>query len=96
MSVELLVLAAKAAGYTYHPNWWDETKWASSIAVTAGALHVSQWNPLKNDGDAFRLACALGIDIFPWCDKTHDQHDICGAARRRIVEAAAEIGRAMP
>ena len=51
---QLLEAAAKAAGITvgdYHPDfgvWNDNTG--------------REWNPLTNDGDAFRLAVLLGIE----------------------------------
>lgn len=55
---ELLELAAKAAGikpasYDGHEVGWYNTETGS----------VGQWNPLKDDGDALRLATKLRIDI---------------------------------
>lgn len=49
---ELLELAAKASGE------WPES-WHNSEAYFTGVL--SRWNPLEDDGDAFRLMVALGI-----------------------------------
>lgn len=86
---ELLELAAKAAGI-------DTTR---CLQYEDGAFDwpgkVGRWNPLTDDGDAFRLAVKLGIDVFPWQNKTHDERTIGieAATRRAIVRAAAEIGR---
>ena len=86
---ELLELAAKAAGI--------EVEWRT-VSDMPGAefqpcivwLGISQgwWNPLRNDGAAFRLAFSLGIQI-KWFGKIE-------TVRRAIVRAAAEIGRNMP
>jgi hypothetical protein len=92
---ELLELAAKAAGYARidflsfefdnRANVYDERD------------RHDNWNPLADDGDALRLAVQLGIDVFPWQNKTHDERTIGieAATRRAIVRAAAEIGRRM-
>ncbi|MBG4980367.1 hypothetical protein GHV66_07305 [Pseudomonas aeruginosa] len=69
------------------------------------------WNPLISDSEALRLAVKLNLTVritdsaaivFELCGK-HDavellsRHgDLCSAARRAIVRAGAEIGRAMP
>ncbi len=51
---KLLEAAAKAAGYV--PQWLDdETLFVFGVQ--------DEWNPLKNDGDAFRLAVQLGLSI---------------------------------
>lgn len=47
---ELLELAAKAAGYTAFPGH-------------AAQILDSGWNPLTDDGDALRLAFALGMSV---------------------------------
>ena len=93
---ELLELAAKAAGYDLA---WIKGKlyWKSSLGI---------WNPLTDDGDAFRLAVKLGLLI-----DTNYNHgvgvgsasfeevfednsvDPYAATRRAIVRAAAEIGK---
>lgn len=56
------------------------------------------WNPLTNDGDAFRLA----VKCLPFYTLRYSREDWekCGedgyaATRRAIVRAAAEIGRNM-
>lgn len=48
---ELLDLAAKAAGVVLEDeHYWRDGFW-------------TRWNPLKDDGDALRLAVRLGLDI---------------------------------
>ena len=90
---ELLELAAKAAEIEI--NWF---KWERL---------TGQWNPLTDDGDAFRLAVKLRILVDPRTQMKsatllstyshHEAHsDEFAATRRAIVRAAAEIGRQMP
>ena len=98
---DLLALAAKAAGITgtrkgEHggPFFLDETV----------MLH-REWNPLRNDGDALRLAVKLRMDIgfnevggCIYCEESMESvfrhHGDFGAATRRaIVRAAAELGQ---
>lgn len=99
---ELLELAAKAAEIEI---WFDdyETPWVD------GDKYI--WNPLKDDGDALRLAVKLEMDIEWTTDQFNDQwvwvildgdelSEPCGndpyaATRRSIVRAAAEIGKEM-
>jgi hypothetical protein len=92
---ELLELAAKAAGLE---------------VVTPTMLTYGQWNPLTDDGDAFRLAVKLKIDVkhyddyvVGWFDggyigtgKIMYEGEPYAATRRAITRAAAEIGKAMP
>lgn len=69
------------------------------------------WRPLIDDGDAFQLACSLRLDIsflegfeqiivddYHGSSRAEEdyQPDMAAAARRAVVRAAAEIGRAMP
>lgn len=100
---ELLELAAKAAGLTLYEH-------VPGLIVTGSPetkdVDYERWNPLDNDGDALRLAVKLDMQITPpahksrgvWAiwDKHHRHPDPCAEARRAIVRAAAEIGRAMP
>jgi hypothetical protein len=96
---ELLEAAAKAAGIGCY-GWKD------------GSLMTFQaepWNPLTDDGDAFRLAVSLRLCISPpdpYLNKVYVSAygagavEDCGddpyaATRRAIVSAAAEIGRSM-
>lgn len=53
---ELLELAAKAAGIEV------------TAVVADGIPHRfggGYWNPLTDDGDALRLACDLGLNVYP-------------------------------
>jgi len=85
---ELLQYAAKAAGI----GWDDyESEWY-------GDGVRRDWNPLTDDGDAFRLA----VKCLPFYTLRYSREDWekCGedgyaATRRAIVRAAAEIGRNM-
>ena len=94
---ELLKLAAKAAGVG-----WDEyeSEWY-------GDGVRKDWNPLTNDGDAFRLAVTLRIEIMWPRPGDHvcagnvrevgagscedDLSDPYAATRRAITRAAAAI-----
>lgn len=70
---EILELAAKAAGlddalYEDMRGWgevrhgFSEAMWSSTHNEERG---TGYWNPLQDDGDAFRLACDLGLRVFP-------------------------------
>ena len=99
---ELLVAAAKAAGYRLE---WHIPRAGSDEPHIEGI----DWNPLTDDGDALRLAVKLRIDLSIWPDKAcvqsvggvlldqpiFENGDPYAATRRAIVRAAAEIGRAM-
>lgn len=67
-------------------------------AKVVGAEAGKDWNPLADDGDAFRLAVNLNILLFV-TGGTHARNamgwppDSYGAARRAIVCAAAEAER---
>jgi hypothetical protein len=93
---ELLELAAKAIGLdaTNHPAHTDD--WS--------------WNPLTDDGDAFRLMVSLRLCVAIEFDRIdaitqHEcateylydkpQTDYYAATRRAIVRAAAAIGKEM-
>lgn len=108
---ELIALAAKAAGATHYGGCDDCSPpglkfHADLVLHYEGAGQFGYvWNPLTDDGDAFRLAVQLGMTI---------QHEaslgawFVGAVvggefkwlsrntstRRAITRAAAEIGRA--
>jgi hypothetical protein len=109
---ELLELAAKAAGierdedgeFCIQPHQ-DDCRWWDDDFCTCGAI----WNPLKDDGDALRLAVQLQMTVMSngtssWvaigklqtvrAEESHDT-DPLAATRRAIVRAAAEIGRNM-
>ena len=88
---ELLELAAKAAGIEH---------------VTPMMLEWGKWNPLTDDGDALRMAVAMGMVVDTlnaraafakdFIDGQADRWlDGGGCARRAIVRAAADLGRNM-
>jgi hypothetical protein len=64
---ELLRLAAKSIGGHYHC-------FTDSITFDGGIIY-EQWNPFKDNGDAFELAVKLCLDIrFHWSGES-DQYD---------------------
>jgi hypothetical protein len=101
---ELLELAAKAVGL---PLTWEHIEQSEDcdegdypVLNGAGGLY---WNPLTDDGDAFRLAVTLRMDIAQFTttvrvnaeegDDCHEPHDgdPYAATRRAIVRAAAAM-----
>ena len=97
---ELLELAAKAAGIS-----------SDGLGGCFDMERDTLWNPLKEDGDALRLAVKLRMCVEPWgagasatvcvnnralVAEPHYGDDPERATRRAIVKAAAEIGRDMP
>ena len=106
---ELLELAAKAAGIEVH---WQDEKAADFDAEYLGMRAVNRerlneyWNPLTDDGDAFRLMVKLELIVdtngmhvkvgFPYeaplaYEKIGVGDDPDAATRRAIVKAAAKI-----
>lgn len=100
---ELLEAAARAVGLHATQNC------AGELAFTTGqGSGCFPWNPLTNDGDAFRLAVKLNLLILPYPKDNAvrvtrlDMRDSivsfgtppdpCDATRRAIVMAAAEMG----
>ena len=90
--LELLRLAAKAIGRLAY----DETPDISSDGE-------QEWNPLTDDGDAFRIAVQLamfnGSQMFHFRSLErfgNPQATELECTRRAIVRAAAEIGKSMP
>ena len=98
---ELLELAAKAAGIEWYGMAGDDND--SCAYFDIGPDEVVKWNPLRDDGDALRLAVKLGITFRHFGHKVSavgttqcDEYvgdDPYAATRRAIVRAAAEIGR---
>lgn len=97
---ELLELAAKAAGLV------PDGLFGNGLLVLDGE-RAKGFNPLSEDGDAFRLVALLGLDIefgneHVWCCiedmKNYIMHPFAGdraaAARRVVVESAAAIQQA--
>ena len=56
---ELLEAAAKAAGNS--ATWYA----ALGMGIDNGGTFPTLWNPIEDDGDALRLAVALGIRFSP-------------------------------
>jgi hypothetical protein len=97
---ELLEAAAKAAGMDIE---WQPCGWAHDNNTGC------EWNPLTDDGDAFRLSVKLQIDVnHYYVEVQATRYDILvyelfsehksdpyAATRRAIVRAAAEIGKGM-
>lgn len=96
---ELLELAAKASG-ELTPSWYGNAAYFDGV--------LQRWNPLTDDGDAFRLAAKLFMEVrflngAAWAEPANGCngpfHEFEGeshaAARRAIVRAAAEIGKGM-
>lgn len=100
---EMLEMAAKAAGMI-------PQEFAGNDAFMDGVLE--RWNPLAEDGDALRLAVAVGVNAIQChCSVDAMHFDSCivetemftdhgndkvAATRRAITRAAAQIGKAMP
>ena len=104
---ELLELAAKAAGLEIAKA--NQAERDALVGREAAGLWLSNgktwWNPLTDDGDALRLAVALGLVVDcsrPSAGEPFKQHHIWldetasneALTRRAIVSAAAEIGEA--
>lgn len=106
---ELLIWAAKASGYkkyfahylgrdsfvTYDEEYYSEIKERRVVGEK-----TLDWNPLTDDGDAFRLAVKLRLlwyieSPFEEVQINQEHNALCQATRRAIVRAAAEIGRNM-
>lgn len=97
---ELIELAAKAAGitgYRYSEGFGCMAHWNESDGGWFDACGL--WDPLRDDGDALRLAVKLNI---LWDVRVHYTrfldlcvHDKLAATRRAITRAAAQIGKEM-
>lgn len=93
---ELLGWAVKAAGMQIDHG----VKIASGHLLVMCEGTPSFWNPLTDDGDAFRLAVKLRLlwyieSPFEEVQINQEHNALCQATRRAIVRAAAEIGRNM-
>ena len=103
---ELLELAAKAAGLVGYEH--SAINGHEYMAFDVGGSQSDYWSPLTDDGDAFRLAVKLRMDVYHLaasvCTDVCDFPDFLqfngpdpyATTRRAIVGLAAEIGRAMP
>lgn len=100
MDKELLELAAKAAGVEIMRSRLEDPL-NKDMLVKHSFRNPSNvagpWNPLRDDGDALRLAVTLGfVNPGRWPDPSGlvmNGMDWNAATRLAIVRAAAEIGR---
>lgn len=99
---KLLELAAKAAGYLIQDSP------LGNFLISEPGRGQRLWNPFLLDGDAFRLAVALRLDVefqfgddcdsvSAWRPGIDDEFvdsngDRMAAARRAIVMSAAQVG----
>jgi len=102
---ELLEAAARAAGYEV--GGYDDDR--GVLLFWSHQSEKAAWNPLTDDGDALRLAVALGIGVdhasmrsWAWrcwgtptvvAKEEFHNNGKDAATRRAIVRAAAEIGK---
>lgn len=103
---DLLELAAKAAGIKLHIWGAKGSENFADMAKPGG----TRWNPIADDGDAFRLVIKLklSVEITGSEDETYEvscgahwesfffDEDGAAATRRVIICAAADIGKSMP
>ncbi len=99
--IELLKAAADVVGlqYEWHPGC------GNALHLTAPDAQAIYWNPLKDDGDAFRLANALRLNIYhaelavlvkhkqyswEWMGEgVNEDHGDRNASTRRVIVRAA-------
>lgn len=104
--LEMMEQAAKAAGLEVHrgEKWQADMMFRAVPRPNSPLVANVEWNPITDDGDALRLAMALGLVVDcsrPSAGAPYTQHafwldDTMSTAeltRRAIVLAAAEIGR---
>lgn len=65
IDLELMERAAKAAGIEVHrgDGWQADMLFTPVPGPKSPIVASVQWNPLDDDGDALRLAVALGISL---------------------------------
>jgi hypothetical protein len=86
----LLAKAAKAAGLTIR----HDIETVDCLAVTDPAGYWESdhmyWNPLTDDGDALRLACDLGLQVYPIARTATGRacSAVASAAGERLAEVA--------
>lgn len=113
---ELLEWAAKAAGIKIYESTdgtiQNRPVWVFSAGGGMGTMpYEEQWNPLRDDAQAMRLAVKLKLEtefgsnfvnvgtsdmnIGQWHLARESGDDLYAATRRAIVRAAAEIWKRM-
>ena len=93
---ELLEFAAKAAGYVSEWKFLDPLNGRVQGWYLVLGDGRTIFDPLTDDGDAFRLAVkCLPFHVLQFTseDYEHCNQDGRAATRRAIVRAAAEIGK---
>lgn len=105
--LKLQLLAAQAAGLEIHRGKGHQADMLfRQVEDGRGIVTGVEWSPLKDDGDALRLAVALEIDVLQrrsdpevWAQAPMRPtickpigNDRTAATRRAIVSAAASIG----
>lgn len=100
---ELLAAAAKAAGikgeYCEYGLWVLNENYEEEILNDENSVIGDYWNPLRDDGDALRLAVKLEmfdldrllVDLDIKDAKTATNRDPYEATRRAIVLAASKV-----
>jgi hypothetical protein len=87
--LEILIAAAKAAHISWYGFYGDDSRECHYLDI--GEVDVVEWNPLT-DGDALRLAVAMGfINPGCWLEELLAP-DWCRAQRIAIVHRAALLG----
>ncbi len=89
---DLLIYAAKAAGIQYTIS----VNGAFLIAPYMNPLTKVSWNPLEDDGDAFRLAVKLNISIGFGIFATQINCEIYDWAEDEVLVEWKEDGRKDP
>lgn len=109
---ELLELAAKSVGIKLEINVYGSGNYDAGFWTAYGGIERHSWNPwdpLKDDGDALRLAIKLGLMIVVWREEKMSyagnedwegifekhQDNPAVATRLAIIKEAAKIGRKM-
>ena len=89
---ELLELAAKAAGYKVHTSLMEQRAIASpdAIALALSDPGNTWWNPLEDDGDALRLAVALGIAVVPYPIYARPKHSVIAKQYNHLAALRGE------
>lgn len=102
-SRELLEAAAKAAGIELLGTSWGMSEEGDFLGFAVAGEKT--WNPLVDDGDAFRLLVKLQlaisldyreVEVWSYSHEHSDVTELIGdpyaSTRRAIVRAAAKIG----
>lgn len=87
---ELLEAAAKAAGIVVHrgESWQSQTLFREIKRPNSPLCANVEWNPLEDDGDAFRLAVKLQLRVLPPEDEFGlDRASVRVHSRRDLVDA---------